>query len=63
MRILFLCTLFMLGGCESLGEVIREKKYNVQVHETKSNKRTTKQIIGYNDDHDYVGFMVEGQFQ
>lgn len=50
--------MFMLGGCESLGEIIREKKYNIKVHETPN----TKQVFGYNDDHDYVGYMIQGEF-
>jgi hypothetical protein len=50
--------LFSLSGCESLGDVIREKKYNVKVHETPNSKQT----FGYNDDYDYVGFMIEGEF-
>ena len=58
MRILLLCTLFSLSGCESLGEVIREKKYNVNLHETPNSKQT----FGYNDDYDYVGYMIEGEF-
>jgi hypothetical protein len=58
MRVLLLCTLFTLGGCESLGDIIREKKYNVKLHETS----TSKQMFGYNDDFDYVGYMVEGEF-
>jgi len=63
MRIFFLCALLSLSGCESLGEVIREKKYNFQVHETKNEKHHTKQIFGYNDDLDYIGFMVESEFR
>ena len=63
MRILLLCTLFTLGGCETfgetVGEIVREKKYNIQVHETPN----SKQKFGYNDDHDYVGFMIEGKFK
>ena len=58
MRILLLCTLFSLSGCESLGEVIREKKYNVKLHETYHSKQT----FGYNDDLDYIGYMIEGEF-
>jgi len=59
MRILFLLILFTtLCGCESLGEIIREKKYDVQLHETPN----SKQSFGYNDDHDYVGFMMTGTF-
>jgi hypothetical protein len=58
MRILLIAMLFSLSGCESLGDVIREKKYNVKVHETPNSKQT----FGYNDDYDYVGFMIEGEF-
>jgi ABC-type uncharacterized transport system auxiliary subunit len=59
MRILIVLVLLsMLCGCESLGEIIREKKYKVQVHETPNSKQT----FGYNDDYDYVGFMIEGEF-
>lgn len=50
--------LFILCGCDSLGEIIREKKYTVQLHETPN----SKQSFGYNNDHDYVGFMVNGNF-
>jgi len=53
-----LILLTILSGCESLGEVIREKKYTLQIHETPN----TKQTFGYNDDLDYVGFMVYGEF-
>ena len=59
MRILFVTImLFMLTGCDSLGEVIREKKYTLQIHETPNSKQT----FGYNEDYDYVGFMVHGKF-
>ncbi len=59
MRILFaIIALTTLGGCDSLGEVIREKKYTLQVHETPN----TKQTFGYNKDYDYVGFMIHGKF-
>lgn len=58
MRVLLLLTLMSLSGCESLGEVIKEKKYNVRIHETPN----SKQMFGYNDDYDYVGFMIEGKF-
>lgn len=58
MRVLFIMMLFSLSGCESLGEIIREKKYNVKYHETPN----TKQTFGYNDDYDYVGFMIDGEF-
>jgi hypothetical protein len=63
MRILFaIIALVTLSGCESLGEVIREKKYTVNLHETKTPKHTTKHKIGYNDDHDYVGYILVGEF-
>jgi hypothetical protein len=59
MRILFaIIALGTLSGCESLGEIIREKKYTLQIHETPN----TRQSFGYNDDYDYVGFMVSGKF-
>jgi len=58
MKLLILLPLLALSGCESLGEVIREKKYTVQVHETPN----TRQEFGYNDDYDYVGFFVSGKF-
>ena len=50
--------LFVLCGCDTLGEIIREKKYTLQIHETPN----TKQEFGYNDDYDYVGFMMHGSF-
>ena len=52
----------MLCGCESLGEVIREKKYSVDLHETKTPKHHSKHKIGYNDEYDYVGYYVVGEF-
>lgn len=59
MRILFvIIALTTLSGCESIGEIIREKKYTMQIHETPN----TKQEFGYNNDHDYVGFMMSGSF-
>ena len=58
MRIIIIALLFTLSGCESLGEVIREKKYTVQIHETPN----TKQSFGYDDDYDYVGYIVTGRF-
>jgi ABC-type uncharacterized transport system auxiliary subunit len=59
MRIaLMLALLFVLTGCESLGTIIHEKKYTMQIHETPN----TKQSFGYNDDYNYVGFMVSGNF-
>ena len=59
MRILFaIIAIFSLSGCESLGEIVREKKYTLQIHETPN----SKQEFGYNDDYDYVGFMVSGKF-
>jgi len=63
MRILFaIIALVILGGCESLGEVIREKKYTVNLHETKTAKRTTKHELGYNDDLNIIGYIVVGEF-
>ena len=63
MRILFgIVALFILSGCESLGEVIREKKYSVNIHETKTAKTISKHKFGYSDDHDYVGYFVIGEF-
>ena len=61
--LLVIIALFMLSGCESLGDVIREKKYNVKLHEAKTKKSTSTHKLGYNDDYDYVGYMVEGNFQ
>jgi hypothetical protein len=59
MRILFaLIALGTMSGCESLGEIIRDKKYTLQIHETPN----TKQSFGYNNDYDYVGFMMSGKF-
>ena len=59
MRILFvIIALVTLSGCDTLGEIIREKKYTLQIHETPN----TKQEFGYNDDYDYVGFMMHGSF-
>ena len=57
-RILIVAFLFTLSGCDSLGEIIREKKYTLQIHETPNSKQT----FGYNDDLDYVGFMMHGKF-
>ena len=63
MRIsIILILLTMLSGCESLGEVIREKKYTVNLHETKTAKHTTKHKLGYNDDLHYIGYIVHGKF-
>jgi len=60
MRILLIVfVLLTLCGCESLSEFVREKKYNVKVYETP----TSKQTLGYNDDYDYVGYMIEGKFR
>lgn len=58
MRILLFIMLFTLSGCDSLGEIIREKKYTMQIHETPN----SKQEFGYNNDYDYVGFMMSGRF-
>lgn len=58
MKLLILIPLLALTGCDSLGEIIRDKKYTMQVHETPN----TKQEFGWNDDHDYVGFMMSGKF-
>ena len=59
MKTLFIIiSLVTLSGCDSLGEIIREKKYTLQIHETPN----TKQEFGYNDDYDYVGFMFHGEF-
>ena len=63
MRILFACVaLLILSGCESLGEVIREKKYTVNIHETKTAKHHSKHKLGYNDDLDYIGYYIVGEF-
>jgi len=59
MRILFaLIALVTLNGCESLGEVIREKKYTVNLHETEN----AKHKFGYDDDNKYIGYIVTGEF-
>jgi len=59
MRIIFfIILLFVLGGCDTLGDIIREKKYTLRIHETPNSKQT----FGYNNDYDYVGFMVHGVF-
>ena len=58
MRILLIVLVLMLSGCETVGEIVREKKYAFEVHETPKSKQT----FGYNDDHDYVGYMIEGEF-
>ncbi len=58
MRTLLLCTMFMLGGCDTLGEIVREKKYSFDVYSTE----TARHGIGYNDDYDYVGYVVDGKF-
>jgi len=55
---IIIALLFTLAGCESLGTIIRDKKYSVNLHETAN----TKQKLGYNDDHDYVGYFVSGKF-
>jgi len=63
MRILFgIIALFILSGCESLGEVIREKKYTVNIHETKTPKHYSQHKLGYNDDLDYIGYYIVGEF-
>lgn len=48
----------ILAGCEGLGEIIRDKKYTMTLHETPQ----VKQHFGYNDDLDYVGYIIEGNF-
>ena len=59
MRILFtIIALFILTGCESLGEVIREKKYTVNLHETQN----AKHKLGYSDDLNIIGYIVIGEF-
>lgn len=55
---IILITLILLTGCDSLGEIIREKKYTVNINETPN----SRQEFGYNSDHDYVGFMMHGKF-
>ena len=57
-RLFIIIALVTVSGCDSLGEIIREKKYTLQIHETPNSKQT----FGYNDDYDYVGFMVSGTF-
>jgi len=60
MRILIIiATLFMLTGCESLGTVIKEKKYSIRIHETTK----VKHAFGYYRKPDsYVGYNVSGKF-
>lgn len=59
MRILFvIIALVTLSGCETVGEMVREKKYTLQIHETPYSRQT----FGYNDDYGYVGFMIHGSF-
>ena len=59
MRMLFIIiVLVTVSGCDTLGEIVREKKYTLQIHETPN----SSQEFGYNDDYDYVGFMVSGKF-
>lgn len=59
MRILLIVLiLMMLCGCETVGEIVREKKYAFDVYETEN----AKHKFGYNDDHEYVGYIVKGQF-
>jgi hypothetical protein len=50
--------LFVLCGCETIGDMVREKKYSLQIHETPYSVQT----FGYNTDHDYIGFMMHGRF-
>jgi hypothetical protein len=56
--LILMAMLFTVSGCDSLGDIIREKKYTLQIHETPN----SKQEFGYNEDHDYVGFMMHGKF-
>lgn len=59
MRILFtVIALVTLSGCETISDMVREKKYSVQINETPNSVQT----FGYNNDHDYVGFMMSGKF-
>ena len=58
MRILLIVLVLMLSGCETVGEIVREKKYAFDVYETKN----AKHKFGYNDDHEYVGYIVKGKF-
>jgi len=59
MRILFtIIALVTLSGCETVGDMVREKKYSVQINETPHSVQT----FGYNTDHDYIGFMMHGRF-
>ncbi len=58
MRILLIAILFTLCGCETVGEIVREKKYAFDVYETKN----AKHKFGYNDDYEYVGYIVKGKF-
>ena len=59
MRILFaIVALVILSGCETITDMVREKKYSVQINETPHSVQT----FGYNTDHDYIGFMMHGRF-
>ena len=50
--------LVALSGCESIGTMLKEKQYSLQINETPY----SRQMFGYNTDHDYVGFMMTGTF-
>ena len=59
MRFLFvIIALVTLSGCETIGDMVREKKYSVQINQTPNSVQT----FGYNTDHDYLGFMMHGSF-
>ena len=59
MRILFIIiTIITLSGCETLGNMVKENTYTLQIHETPY----SRQMFGYNTDYEYVGFMISGSF-
>ena len=58
MRILLVAIMFTLCGCETVGEIVREKKYAFDIYETQN----ANHRFGYSDDHDYVGYFVNGKF-
>ncbi len=59
MKITLLITmLVVLCGCETVGDIVREKRYTIQINETPNSIQT----FGYNTDHEYIGFMITGSF-
>jgi hypothetical protein len=59
MKITLLITmLVVLCGCETVSDIVREKRYTIQINETPNSIQT----FGYNTDHEYIGFMISGSF-